>query len=146
MGLFDKLKDRVADKLVEQSASQGASAAKAAAKMCAEALLSMAKDSGRKLEEALFGEREELPAADDAPSSGGSRADRKRKEEARKHNEEAMGERLRAADRRVKERAAEAMRAAEAKRVADESEEKRARVEQEVDAELAALKKKLDRR
>ena len=46
---------------------------------------------------------------------------------------------LRAADRRVRERAAEDKRAAEAR------EAKRAKVEREVEDELAAMKKKLKR-
>lgn len=135
MSLFEKLKGRVADKLAEQAAKQG----KAVARKSAEAALSAAKSAGRKLEEAIFGARDELPLNDDAPKSTDSRAERRRKEEARKRKEEEVGERLRAADRRVKER--DAREGAKAQELGA----KPPRLEEDVDREIAALRKKLER-
>lgn len=127
MGVFDKWKDKLVDRAAKAAAEQSAAAAKLAARKSAEAALAAAKGAGRKLEEALFGEREaELPATT------------KENAAEKKQRADEMGARLREADRRVKERE-QAERDREARAARD------ARLEREVDADLAALKKKLDR-
>lgn len=126
MGIFDKLKERMADAAAESAKKHSADLAKAMAKKSAESALSAAKDAGRKLEEALFGERDELPAKEDEDSPA-----------VKKKRAEEMGEKLRAADKRVKEAAAReaAERTARA--------EKQKQTDREVEDELAALKRKL---
>jgi hypothetical protein len=88
VGVWDKLKDKIA----EQAAKKSAAMAKAAARKSAEAAIGAAKAAGLKLEEAIYGEREPEPP----------KPDPKREAE--------VAELLRAADRRVKEREAEAQR------------------------------------
>lgn len=126
MGIFDKLKERMADAAAERAKKHSADLAKAVARKSAETALSAAKDAGRKLEEALFGERDELPEKEDPGTP-----------EAKKKREDEMGERLRAADKRVKEAAAR--QSAERAAVAA----KQKRIDDEVEDELAALKRKL---
>lgn len=127
MGVFDKWKDKLVERAAKAAAEQSAAAAKLAARKSAEAAVAAAKGAGRKLEEALFGEREaEIPA-----STKGTATEKKQRADE-------MGARLREADRRMKERE-QADRERQAKATRDE------RLEREVDAELAALKKKLDR-
>lgn len=134
MSVFDKLdrlKERATERAAKALAKQGTAVAKAAAKKGAEVAVAAAKEASKKLEGVLFGEsdageREDGPAKKD---SAASKAEKKRKEEE-------IGVRLRAADRRVKERAAEE------KRQAQDREASRVRVEKEIDDDLAALKKK----
>lgn len=127
MGVFDKWKDKLVERATKAAAEQSAAAAKLAARKSAEAALAAAKGAGRKLEEALFGEREaEVPTTSKATAA------------EKKQRADEMGVRLREADRRTKERD-QADREREARATRDE------RLEREVDADLAALKKKLDR-
>jgi hypothetical protein len=85
MGVFDKW----TGKLAEQAAKQGAAVAKAVAKRGARAALDVAKDAGKVVEEAIYGHRDEPK---EIPP-----------EELKKQREVEVGERLRAAGRRVQE-------------------------------------------
>ena len=96
MGVFDKLEkwkeqltDKIAEKAAEQAAKQSKAAAKLAAKKGAEAAVAAAKDAGRKLEEALFGEDEESEAAPEssAPSSEDARGIRRPRSPCRARSE-----------------------------------------------------------
>jgi predicted Zn-dependent protease len=150
MGLFDKLdklkeqvKGELAERAAKAAAKQSAELAKAAARKSADAAVAVATSAGRKLEEALFGPRDELTPS---PSRDGD------SEEARQRKADEIGERLRAADRRVKDRDAREAAAREAKRVkterGPEASPKASRQPDgpvDVEDELAALKKKLDR-
>ena len=126
--MFDKWKDRLTERAAKVAQEQGTAAAKLAARKSAEAALSVAKGAGRKLEEAIFGARDAEPAKED---DSGSATDRKKRAADKKVREEEVGARLRDADRRVKER--------------EDRAAKEIKLESEVEAELAALKKKLER-
>jgi hypothetical protein len=97
MSVFDKW----TGKLAEKAAKQGAAVAKAVAKRGARAALDAAKDAGKLVEEAIYGERDEPKSV--AP------------EELKKQREAEVGERLRAAGRRVQERDERAAREREGK-------------------------------
>ena len=130
MGLFDDWKKKVSDKIAERAADIAAERSKQAAKDFAKKSVETAKGFGKKLEEELFGPSPEgsLEAPDERSADDeGSRASR----------EKEAGDTLRAGAARNEERKkAEALEAKA--RV-----EKAARLEEEVDAELAALKKRL---
>lgn len=129
MGLFDDWKKKVSDKIAERAADIAAERSKQAAKDFAKKSVETAKGFGKKLEEELFGPAPEgSEAPDDRPTDD---------DESRASREREAGDALRAAATRNEERKkAEAL---EAKARA----EKAARLEEEVDAELAALKKRL---
>ncbi len=121
MGIFDDLKKRVSDKLAERAAEDTKSAAKAFAKKSVE----QAKGLGKKIEEELFG-----PSPADADRKDGDAKDRDSRAEI-------AGATLRAGAKANEERTAREKREGE-ERVA-----KAARVEREVDEELAALRSRL---
>ncbi len=131
MGLFDDLKKRVTDKVAERAADIAAERSKAAAKAFAKESLASAKGLGKRIEEELFG-----PSPEEEPPPASERT-------ARATREREAGELLRGAAARNAEREASARQAelAAAARV-----EKAAKVEREVDDELAALKARLGKR
>lgn len=120
MGIFDDLKKRVSDKLAERAAEDTKSVAKAFAKKSVE----QAKGLGKKIEEELFG-----PSPADADRNGDAKD--------RESRAEIAGATLRAGAKANEERTAREKREGE-ERVA-----KAARVEREVDEELAALRSRL---
>lgn len=128
MSLFKKVRDSLVEKIAPKA---GEVAARHAAKQAKRKL----DDMGKRLENALFGEGE----GDESPpsSSGG---ERKTRAEERAEKEAAALEtrkKLEAAQRRVDER--NAREAAEKKERAAAA----AKLERDVDDELAAMKKKL---
>lgn len=130
MGLFDDWKKKVSDKIAERAADIAAERSKQAAKDFAKKSVETAKGFGKKLEEELFG-----------PSPEGSKEAHEESstddDDARASRAKEAGDTLRAGAARNEERKkAEALEAKA--RV-----EKAARLEEEVDAELAALKKRL---
>ena len=122
MGLFDKLKDRLAERVAKESAA----AVKTVARKGTDAAVAAARAASIRVEEALFGTR----------YGGGPPP----AEPDRKQRETEMGDRLRAADRRIKERAS---REAE---VEGASAEERIRAGKAISAELAALEEKIAKR
>lgn len=128
MGVFDKWKEKLTERAAKVAQEQGTAAAKRAARKSAEVALAAAKGAGRKLEEAIFGAREGEPKTEEA----GSASDRKKRAAEKKVREEEVGATLRDADRRGRER--------------EDRAAKETKLESDVDAELAALKKKLEHR
>lgn len=126
MGLFDDLKKRISDKVAERAAEIAAERSKAAAEAFAKQSLASAKGLGRKLEEGLFGPRE----SEDSPADEGSKA-------AKTDGERQAGERLRAAAK------SNAARDEASRRDRAEREARAKKADEEVDAELAALKARL---
>ena len=132
MSLFKKMRDSVVGRLAPKA---GEIAAKAAAKQAKKKLAEV----GKKVEAALFGERDRDDASDERPSKDDEATKEALALETREKLEAAH---KRVEDRRKREAEEERNRATEAKERAARA----ARVEREIDDDLAALKNKLGRK